>query len=911
MEHLLRTKTNIPKTRPGIVPRDRLVQRLNKGLDRKLTLISAPAGYGKSTLLTNWLNHLPKSARDAQGDARIAWISLDENDNDPYRFIAYSTAGLLRAGAIEAEIGDGLLDMLQSPEPEEIQSILVSMINELSTNQSRMILIFDDFHEIHTAPVIGILNFLLENQPEHLHLVISSREDPDLHLPRLRARGQISELRAADLRFDYTEAADFLNRVMGLKLSEMDIRALENRTEGWIAGLQLAAISLQGKNDASERIRSFSGSHRIVLDYLVEEVLEQQPEHIQEFLLKTSLLERLNGSLCNALTGRSDGQQTLEYLDHVNLFVLPLDDERHWFRYHHLFADLLHQRLEQKTPEELASLNNQASKWFLENNQPDEAVVHALRAADFERAADLVEQRADRLWQNGEHGKLRAWLQVIPAEFLETRPMLLMTRGYYLHAIGKKEQGDLLLDAADRVIQREDPGSQPGPLPAGSSFERKRLASRLEVIRALIHTFTGDVPGMIRHSNQALKLLPEQDLTWRILAAITLGDAYSYLGDMNESHRARSEAVQACKETGDKYYCLVASLKLASTLKEQGKLQQAIEMCEEELELARTAGFSQTGSAGCLMTLQADILAEINDLEKAATQGAAGNRISETSSNLSLLGFSKNYYMRVLLSRKDFAGAGSVIRTVTRLGQNSTLPAWLVNMTANWQALVDLKRGDARAAAEWLDGHGTDPESPIERVDFLQLFDHILFARIYLAQNQVEAAAELLEKIRGFAEKDGRITSLIEILVLQSLVYYSAGDTQKSLAYLEKALTIAEPLGFVRIFVDEGQAMESLLKIALSKKISPAYVHDLLRAFQPVKYLHREKAARNPLVEPLSEREIEVLRLISQGLTNPEIAANLYLSLNTVKVHTRNIYGKLGVNNRTQAAAKASEAGIL
>jgi LuxR family maltose regulon positive regulatory protein len=356
---------------------------------------------------------------------------------------------------------------------------------------------------------------------------------------------------------------------------------------------------------------------------------------------------------------------------------------------------------------------------------------------------------------------------------------------------------------------------------------------------------------------------------------------------------------------------LVTTLKLASTLKEQGKLHQTIEMCEEQLDLTRTAGFSQTGAAGCLMALQADVLAEVNDLEKAEAQGAAGNKISETGGNLSLLGFSKNYYMRVLLSRKDLAGAESVILAVARLGQTTTLPPWLVNMASNWQAQVDLKRGDAQAAAAWVDGRGMDPSNPVDEVDFLEMFDHILFARILLAQNQAEAAASHLEKISGPAKKAGRTTSLIEILVLLSLAHDSLGDIQKSLDTLEKALTIAEPLGFVRIFADEGQVMESMLKTALRHDISPAYVNHLLTAFQPAARVRLEKTTQGNLVEPLSEREIEVLQLISEGLTNPEIAARLYLSLNTVKVHTRNIYGKLGVNNRTQAAAKASELGIL
>ncbi|HEY5671244.1 MAG TPA: hypothetical protein VIS10_14725, partial [Anaerolineales bacterium] len=386
MEPLLSTKLYIPPTRPELVPRQRLIERLNESLDCKLTLISAPAGFGKTTLVSEWVTGC---------ECPTAWLSLDEDDNDTARFLTYFITALNRVEGIEANMGEGALSMLHSPQPPPVEVVLTSLINDGADIPDRIILVLDDYHVIDAKPVNNALTFLLEHLPPQMHLVIATREDPHLPLSRLRARGQLTELRAADLRFTSIEAAEFLNDVMGLYLSTVDIAALETRTEGWIAGLQFAAISMQGSKDATGFIKSFTGSHRYVLDYLVEEVLEQQSETIQSFLLQTSVLDRLNASLCNALLDQQDGQEYLEFLEHANLFVIPLDEERHWYRYHHLFADLLRQRLKRTQPEKLPILHRRASKWHEQNSMGKEAVDHALAAKDFERAAGLIEEQVD------------------------------------------------------------------------------------------------------------------------------------------------------------------------------------------------------------------------------------------------------------------------------------------------------------------------------------------------------------------------------------------------------------------------------------------------------------------------------------------------------------------------------------
>jgi LuxR family maltose regulon positive regulatory protein len=728
----------------------------------------------------------------------------------------------------------------------------------------------------------------------------------------------MTELRAADLRFSYSEAADFLNQAMGLNLSKEDIKALETRTEGWIVGLQLAAISLQGREDTTQLIKSFSGSHRIVLDYLIEEVLDQQPDSIQAFLLQTSILDRLSGALCDSLTSQESGVQTLEYLDQANLFIIPLDDERQWYRYHHLFADLLQWRLEQTLPDQVSVLEMRASEWYQTNGFLDEAIVHMLRARNFERAADLLDDQADALWQRGDHGKLRAWLEVIPVEFIKSRPLLSIYRAYYLHSSGQQDAGDYLLDEVEKYLGiQEDISPEVSKInqPVMSADERDKLVGRYELIRALIYTFTGDVPGMIKHSNHALEYLPEGDLAWRSLAAITLGDAYSYRGDMAASYHARAEALRACEEAGDAYYSIVAGLKLASTLKEQGNLQQTIDLCQRQLQQANVYGFSQSGSVGCMKALWGDVLAEVNDLEGAVFQAKEGVRVSERSGNLTIVGYTYNYFMRVLMSQGDLTGAEEIIQKVVDLNRETTIPPWLMSMKAIWQARLYLERGEIEAASQWVAKRKIDSSDLPENVDYLLLFDYVLLARILIAQKKLNEAVGLLQQLEVKAVNGGRTTSVIEILTLQALAHQSGGNTSQAIDTLKRALEIAEPLGYFRIFVDEGQTMLGLLFETYQQDIAPDYVQRLLAAFPDVETKKigstGMQASESELVEPLSERELEVLDLIAEGLTNPEIAARLYLSPHTVKVHTRNIYGKIGAHNRVEAVSRARALGIM
>jgi LuxR family maltose regulon positive regulatory protein len=918
---ILVTKLFAPPTRTKLVHRPDLLERLSDGLDRKLTLLSAPAGFGKTTLVSHWVENLQSNSELESQSIKLAWLSLDQDDNDPVRFLTYFIAALNHIDGIETDLGQGALSMLQSPQPPPPKSVLISLINELAVIPEKIVFVLDDYHLIESEPIHQALVFLLENLPSQLYFVIATRQDPPLSLGRLRARDQLTELRAVDLRFTTSEAADFLNQVMGLNLSAEDIAELETRTEGWIAGLQLAAISMQGRKDRKGFIKSFTGGHRLVLDFLIEEVLGQQPESVQNFLLQTAILDRMTSSLCDALTGQENGQETLEMLDHANLFIVPLDEERRWYRYHHLFGDLLRQRLRQTQAEQLKELHDKASEWYKQNGLIDQAIEHALKSKDFDQAAYLIQSQIDVLWQRGEHGKLRRWLQALPKKLLLTEPQFGIIRAYYLHAIGERTSAEQLLQRIERIL---DPHGNGDKVISSLEYkhlletERSKLRGRLASIRALIYSFDGNVKGIIKQANRALEYLPEQDLTWRNLSGFALGDAHSLLGDVAASYDARLTTLRAYEAEGNIFYIILAALKLASTLREQGELYRARDLCNDQVRLAEKNNLAEISFVGCIRAILGEVLAEFNDLERAIQHARQGVKIAEGGQNLVFLSLSYLYLMRVLFSKKDLAGAKEVFDKVLRLEREMTIPIWLSSQMATWQAKFWLLQDDLEAVSNWADKCEIlvyEDQHTHEGIDHLSMIDHIVYARVLIAQDLMEEAIQLLRHLYKTAERSGRISRSIEIRMLQALAYQSTGQTEQAMESFENVLNLAEPKGFIRIFVDEGPPMASLLYEALSREIKPEYVQRLLSAFsvtEPEEAAStKHKVDQSKLIEPLSEREIEVLQLVAKGLTNQVIATRLVLSVHTVKTHTRNIYSKLGVNNRTQAVDRARTLGIL
>ncbi|MDJ0756262.1 MAG: LuxR C-terminal-related transcriptional regulator [Ardenticatenaceae bacterium] len=943
-ETLLRTKLFVPSLRPNFVPRTQLIKRFNRGLElaHKLTLVSAPAGFGKTTVVSEWVNQLTiderRNTRDEIRETRfeirnskyelrdtkyekgktnkrnpivdrpssfvfrLAWLSLDPGDSDLTRFLTYVIAALNHGRG--STVGATALRMIQSSQPPPAEHALSSLINDIMTLPERIMLVLDDYHVIESPQVDDALAFLLDHQPPHMHLVVATRVDPNLPLARLRARGEMTELRAADLRFTSIEAAEFLNQVMGLDLSAEDVDALENRTEGWIAGLQLAAISMRGSRDASSFIKSFTGSHRYVLDYLLEEVLRVQTESVQRFLEETAVLDRLSGPLCDFLTGQNNGRATLEMLDRANLFVVPLDGRRRWYRYHHLFADLLRQRLGPAQRKKILHLR--ASTWYEKNDFMDEAIDHALQAEEFDRAAMLIEKSAEFVWESGVDDKLRRWLAALPTALLHKKPQLCIFQAWFFLSAGRQDRAEQILRIADLGVEDAVAHKKAEHRDASVSMLRGRIATTL----AFAAFYRGDIPEIMHHAHRALQYLPQQDLAWRSRAIHILGDAYDFSGQMGSAYPVRLEAVEASKASGNSLQIVIANVKLAITLRRQGRLLQVTEICEQQLKIAGESGMGETAVAGLLLSVWGETLAELNDLQGANRLLQKAAAIISREGDSAMRGWSYVCLVRILFTQGDISGVDAMLQKAETLMRDVDVPPWMENRMAAWRARLWLAQRDLTAVSSWMTQRDLGVDHDLE---YLLEAEYLVVARYLIVQKQFELAIDLLQRLGEGADRGGRTTILIEIRLLQALAFQVEGETFQALKSLEQAVRLAEPGGFVRIFVDEGRPMASLLNVALARGAAAEYIQRLLAAFPEVDSEDSgpSKARLTDGVDQLSEREVEVLRLIAQGLSNQEVASRLYLSLNTVKVHTRNIYSKLGVNSRTQAVARARALGIF
>jgi LuxR family maltose regulon positive regulatory protein len=946
---LILTKLYIPPSRPDLVLRPRLIERLNEGLvaGRRLILISASAGFGKTTLVSEWV---------ADCGRPVAWLSLDEGDNDPTRFLTYLVAALQtlalrspRRGSevegIAANIGEQVLAVLQSPQPPSTQppsteSILTALLNQITAIPDDFVLVLDDYHAIDARPVDSILTFLLEHLPPQMHLVIASREDPHLPLARLRARGQLTELRAADLRFTPAEAADFLNQVMGLNLPTEDIAALETRTEGWIAGLQLAALSMQGHQDASSFIRSFTGGHHFVLDYLMEEVLQQQSEAIQTFLLRTSILERLCGPLCDAvlLDPTASGQETLGYLEHANLFIVPLDNERHWFRYHHLFADLLRQRLErssglstEKEKGGVDELHRRASEWYEQNGSATDAIRHALTAKDFERAATLVELVAPEMRRSRRGATVTelGWLKALPDELVKSRPVLSVAYAYALFGGGELESvearlrdAESWLDTTADMVERR--GSPSAGMIVVDEEGFRRLPGMIALIRAGQALGRGDMPETVKNARRVLDLAPEDDHLMLGGAASQLGLVAWTNGDLDAARRMTADGMAHLRLAGYISQAIGGALVLADIQIAQGRLREAMTTYERALQWATEPGGPVLRGAADMHVGMSDLHRERNDLKTATEHLLTSQALGE------LAGLPQNPYRwcatmaRIREAQGDLEGALNLLDEAERLYDANFSPN--VRPVATRKIRLWVAQGRLSDALGWVRGQGLSVEN---QLSYLCEFDHITLARVLLAHyksdradRSIHEAMGLLERLRKAAKEGGRTGSAIEILILQALGHHLRGDIPAGLAALQQALMLAEPEGYVRVFLDQGPPMAQLLRKAAVRGIVPDYAVRLLAAFEAEKQLVAAASpgksedesylpAAQPLIEPLSPREIEVLRLIAQGLANREIGERLFLALDTVKGHNRKIFDKLQVQSRTEAVARARELGLL
>lgn len=912
---LLQTKLSTPRLRPSLVPRPRLIDKLNQGLTGKLlALISAPAGFGKTTLVAEWLSQI--------SIVNSAWLSLDNADNDPARFLAYVIAALQK---ILPNLGEGAQAALQSPRPPPVEALLTTLINQindlpddpLTASKCNLILVLDDYHLITAKPVHDALAFLLDHLPDNMLLVIVTRSDPPLPLARFRGRGHLTELRTADLRFTLDEAAQFINKGMGLALTAGHLAALTARTEGWIAGLQMAAVSMQSRehdDDITSFIQAFTGSNRYILDYLVEEVLHSQSEEIRDFLLKTAVLDHFTAPLCDAILENAEqppqspnrgprSQEILEQLERANLFIVPLDDRRRWYRYHHLFADLLRNQLNKNYPHLPLALHCRASQWFEQNGFVPEAMQHAIAAEDFNRAADLLESIVSPLLNEGRPATLLSLMAYLPGETIIARPWLAVhaTWAYFL---------TWQFDAIEPLLQSVELNlsSSSAARPSEEFGGANRIHVRMIALRAFMAQWQGDLATATALTHQVLKRLDGDDLQLRSVLETNLGAICMIRGDLTSARQHLEESITAGKAAGNFYAALSSICKLAELDAMQGLLHQAAKTYRQAIQLGlEWGGGRPIPGNGYAHVGLAQVLFEWNDLDRAAHHLTRGIRLGKQCGEREIVmqGYLTLARLRRAQGKTDTATEALEQAAAIAPRESAILP---VDFLSSWQARIALAQGDLTAAGRWADSH----ESALEVSDFLHRFEQpdLILVRVRIAQGRVEEAARLLEQLLSKTETRGHIGNRIIMRILQALTHQAQGNKTQAMHALERALSLAESGGYVRVFVDEGPSMARLLYEAARRGIFAEYASKLLAAFPAQEPAPTYQIRSEEMVEPLSERELEVLQLIAEGLSNQEIATRLVLSLNTIKGHTRKIYNKLGVNSRTQAVAKAKTLGI-
>ncbi|KWX75920.1 transcriptional regulator [Paenibacillus riograndensis] len=888
-------KLYIPPARSKAVARPRLLERLNEGLQGKLTILSAAAGYGKTTLASEWLSVCGR---------RAAWLSLDEGDNDPARFLTYLFAACRSIGV---NIGEGVFAVLQSPQPPPAESLLTTLLNEIASVSEPSILVLDDYHVITAEPVNQAVAFLLEHLPPQMHLVIATREDPALPLPRLRVRHQLTELRAADLRFNAAEAAEFLGGVMGLALSAEDVRLLESRTEGWIAGLQLAALSMQGRNDTTSFIQSFTGSHKFVLDYLIEEVLQQQPASIQAFLQFTSVLDKMCGPLCDAVLGkdsegasRSTGQRTLEYLEHANLFLIPLDNERRWYRYHHLFADLLRERLNQGLypPEggeekSVSELHLRASQWYEDNGFELEAFHHAAAAGDTRRAARLTEGEGMPLLFRGAVTPVLNWLQSLPEEELAAIPSLWVMYASALLMTGRLSSVEQKLQAAEQALHD-----------AVLDEKTRDLIGHIASIRAMLAVSKHQADPIVAESRRALEYLHPDNLAVRAAAAWTLGYAYQLQGEQGLAGAAYNEALSVSKRIGHVMITIMATLGRGNIQEAENRLPDAAGNYLQVLEWAGDPPLPVACEAHLGL---ARIYYEWNEWDTAMMHGQQSILLAGQFEDSDREVAGKVLLAKLKLARGAVSEAAAILEQADDFARQRQYWTQIPHIAAV-QVPVMLHQGNLEAAAILAEQHGLP----------------LSLAKVNLALGDAAAALAVLEPVLRQTAVKGRHDERLKGMILYAAALYKCGDKSGAAHALADAMRTAEPGGCIRSFADEGPEAERLLRgsevpgemLDYRRKLLAAFAAEtpetleILTSSQTGASRHHIRTDQ-PLFEKLSRRELEILQLIAQGLSNREIGDRMFLALSTVKGYNRNIFDKLQVSRRTEAIARARMLGLL
>lgn len=895
---LLATKIHIPPHRTNLVNRQALIQRLNDGISQnhRLTLISAPAGYGKSTLLSEWVSQL---------DLPVAWLSLEKEENTPTRFWNYFGAALDTISHLrKAGISEALFQALLSPQPPLMDVLLTNLINELSKLTTGALLVLDDMHVITEGKIHHDLIFLIDHLPHtvnSLHLVVASRMDPPWPLARWRAHGEINEIRTRDLRFALDEVNSFLQNIMGLTLTTEHISELEERTEGWIAGLQMAALSMQSSQDIAGFLQGFTGSHRFVLDYLLDEVFAQLEPKVLDFLLKTSILDRLCDSLCNTVTQYQDCQATLLHLEKANMFLIALDDERRWYRYHHLFSDLLRNQLNQKNHDLVPELHHRASEWYWRNHYLFEAINHAIEASDYELAADIVEHNIIAFKDHGKLPEIVHWLEMFPDTFLCTRPWLCVAKSWVLAYLGNSEQTRVLLKMAERAI-----------IDSETTETSNHIRGHIAAIHCYLLLFDDEIALCIQKGYEALACLPETDHQTRISTFVTLSSALRLEGNLLGAMAVLEEAVTLSRKLETTPMTIRALCALSAIQAARGSLSESIATLKEAIRLSERVNSDgkliQPPAVSIAYIRLGDILYRRNNVERALEYVQMGVKLAEKWGMANAIWEGYRTLAGIVTSQGDYGAANQAIQQAEDAYEKISASA--KNTTDAFQAELWLAQGNIDAAAGWVDQQGLTVDTPVQLwdLDRLSTFVHVL-----LAQNNIDGALKLLLQMLALAEKASEVGSIIAFSIDTALAYQKLGRDTEATEALIRAVRVGEMESYIRIFIDHGQSLRPLLREIISRGVAVGYVKKLLSEIDKKPGGEKQDQSTPPrqLVEPITEREIEVLRLLESSLSSVEISRELYLSVNTVRTHIRNIYSKLGAHRRIEAIQKAKELKLI
>ncbi len=890
---LLRTKLYRPARKDNLVKRSQLISRLDSGSKRKLTLVSAPAGFGKTTLVSEWID---KTAQPC------AWLSLDNDDNELQRFLIYLVNAIKQ---IDNSVGDEVLKVLNATKTEPEKDLLIKFADELGDINDNFTLVLDDYHVIINESIHDTVDFIIDYMPDNMHLVMITRSDPPLPLARLRVRSEITEVRAADLRFSEAETKSFFNDLMDLNLSEDEVAALENRTEGWIASLQLAGLSMQGIKDKKKFISAFSGSHRFIIDYLVDEVLSRQTKEVQEFLLKTSILKRLSAPLCNELLTITNSQEILDELEKNNLFLVSLDNEREWYRYHHLFGDFLNQRLKEKEPEALNPLHKRAAAWLGSNEQTMEAIAHAIEGEDLKMAADIIEPIAQGMIIDSQVLPLLNWKSKLSEDIISKRPWISTAFAWSCILAGmNQEDVEPLLDLAETAINEDK---------SGDDIDLE-LLGYVTAARAFMAIGKGKLDDLIKDSikMKAMKQIPDDNIFLQAALNLNLGSAYYVHGEFEDAKKYLVDGSKLSMESKSYSSALLGKSYLGYMQITEGFFQESIQTFNKVIEIGTEAGGGQPiPSTGYGYMGLGQVFYEWNNLSDAEINIKRGIELGDKINNLTT-GIRGNLALvKLKQAQKDFDLAEAALNLAMEMAPRGIRVPEGLQISA-WEMELKLAKGVTIDTAAWADVRS---EQLGETLEYIDLRLDIALAKIRIDQERPADALNVLKKLLKDAREAGRRGDAIEILTLVAIAEMQSENTDVAMSEFKNALDLGEPKRYVRTFIDQGKAVEGLLKKAISEEIKVDYASMLLKSLiadSKISKNSRAKAAKEqPLVDPLSERELEVLALVAERLQYQEIADRLVVSLNTIRTHSKSIYSKLGVNSAAQAADKARELGLI